>query len=245
MVIVPQTFQLPFIRSVRASQKDAYSFFFDKSGVDFPYTAGAYVRVTIEKDYEDERGKFRFFSASSAPSEHELMITTRIIQSEFKKQLQSLKPGDRVKFTGPLGRFLLNEEDSRPHVFIGGGIGVTPFRSMIAEAYNKKLPNNFTLFCSYSTVEDIVYQQYFTKIASEYEQFTYVPTVTHPEESKIVWHGETGRLNSQMIQKYIPDIHAAVYFIAGPATMVEALKKIITDMGVHEANIMIENFPGY
>lgn len=245
MATVPTTFQLPFVRHEKASQNDAYSFFFDKSSIDFNYIAGQYVRVTIDKDYEDERGKSRYFSAASAPSSQELMITTRIIKSPFKMQLKALTPGEMVKFTGPLGQFVVDEEDTRPHVFIAGGIGITPFHSIVTQAAYKKLNTVFTLFCSYSTVEDIVYHDEFTRIAEEYKNFIYVPTVTHPEESKTLWNGEKGRLNDQMIHKYISDIDAAVYFIAGPATMVDALKRIITDMGVQEDRIKAENFPGY
>lgn len=237
-------FELPFIKKEKASEHDAYSFFFDRRGVAFDFRPGQYIRMTFE-EVVDERGNGRFFTVSSSPTEKDIvMITTRIIKSPYKMYLSNLSTGEKVSFSGPFGNFTFDESDLRPRVFIAGGIGITPFRSMIVYTCDKKVSIPITLFASYSTASDIVFGKELDGIAKRCNTIKVVTTITKPEESKMEWKQEVGRLDKDKVRKYIQDL-SSLYFIAGPEGLVSALSGVIKDMGVSKDFIKTENFPGY
>src|SRR6185437_2088866 len=137
--------------------KDTYSFFFEKPA-DFEFIAGQYNRWTLPITATDGRGSSRFFTISSSPLEKEkISITTKIIQSDFKKALLQLNENDEIKIFGPMGNFILDETNTKPRILIAGGIGLTPFHSMITYAATKKLTIPLTLLVSFSTTEEIVF----------------------------------------------------------------------------------------
>lgn len=240
---MPQAFELPFIQKKQESE-DSYSFYFDRKNVSFNFHPGQYIGMFLNIEDPDDRGNTRFFSVASSPTETDyLFITTRIIKSSFKLTLSNLKQGEIVKFTGPFGKFVLNEEEKKPKVFVAGGIGVTPFRSMIKYSQDKNIQNILYLFNSFKDVKDITYYSEMSAIKENYPVFSYIPTVT--ENKTPNWIGETGRISSEMIKTYVKDINVPIYYVAGPEVMVEALSKVISDMGVKSENIRSESFPGY
>ncbi len=146
MGIIPKDFSLLFLIKVQVA-KDAYSFYFDRKNRELDFLPGQYVRVTLQIENPDERGKSRFFTISSSPLEKDyIVITTRVIQSSFKKTLQTLTTGIKVSFFGPTGQFVFREEEKIPHVFLAGGIGITPFHSMITYVNEKHIDVSIILF---------------------------------------------------------------------------------------------------
>ena len=90
---------------------------------------------------EDPEGPLRSFTIASSPTEEDfVLISTTIRDKPFKKKLSSLDIGTSVNMTAPLGKFVIHEEYSKTAVFLSGGIGVTPSRSMIKYATYKQLP---------------------------------------------------------------------------------------------------------
>lgn len=244
-----QVLELPFIQKKQESE-DSYSFYFDKKSyfgrknVSFNFLPGQYIRVLLNIENPDDRGSTRFFSVASSPTEPEyLFITTRIIKSSFKLALANLKKGEVVKFMGPFGKFILKEEEKKPKVFVAGGIGVTPFRSMIKYSQDKNVQNILYLFNSFKDAKDITYYSEMNEVKESYPVFSYIPTVT--ENKTPNWIGETGRISSEMIRTYVKDVNVPIYYVAGPEVMVEALSKVISEMGVASENIRSESFPGY
>jgi ferredoxin-NADP reductase len=241
----PQEFTLPFTKKVQVS-KDAYSFFFDRTKFTFNFYPGQYIRMTIPHEGKDERGDGRFFSIASSPLlTQELDITTRIVQSSFKKALFNVSPGQEVKFFGPIGRFVFDEEELNPRVFLAGGIGITPFKSIIDYVYQKKITTPITLFASFTTREDFVFYEELQKISQEMPSIKVVFTVTKPELSQATWTGETGRITDLMIKKYVPDLANCITMSCGPGAMLEAMVKLMTDLGVSPQNNRKEVFTGY
>ena len=212
----------------------------------FNFLPGQYIRMTLDIDNTDNRGNSRFFTIASSPLEKKyIMITTKIIESSFKKRLMILKPQELVRFFGPMGGFVLDEEEKEKRVFLAGGIGITPFHSMITYAHSKNLSIPITLIVSFSSVEDLVFYEELTDITKRNQFIKIVYTVSHPESSRIKWTGETGRISEGLIKKYIPNILEPQYFIVGPPAMVAAIEEVVRNMGVEGKKTFIENFTGY
>lgn len=245
MITPPQAMLLSFVKKEQVS-KDAYSFFFDRSKFDFDFYPGQYIRMTLSHPNPDERGESRFFSIASPPYEKNyLMITTRIIQSSFKKALFNLSAGEAVKVFGPQGGFYITGEEDADLVFLAGGIGITPFHSTLLFAAEKNLLLPMTLFVSFSTVEEVLYKDELEKITEKHENLKVVYTITHPQESQKPWSGETGRIGKEMLEKNLSDIKKPKYYIVGPPKMVEAMEEMVKELGVPNEQIRIENFTGY
>lgn len=235
-------FFLPFIRKEKVGE-DTYSFYFDRSVRPFDYLPGQYVDMILPHTNPDNRGISRDFTISNPPQDDELMITTRIIRSSFKKALANLNPGVLVQFLGPKGAFILPSH--KELVFLAGGIGITPFYSMITYVALKNLTQKITLFASFSTVEQMVFRDTLEKISAKSKTIHIIYTLTKPEESKQLWTGESGRISSDLIRKYIKDLSAPLYLIVGPSAMVESTDGLLRDMGIAREQIRVEDFTGY
>jgi glycine betaine catabolism B len=148
-------------------------------------------------------------------------------------------------FWGPMGLFTLDEDDRRPLVLIAGGIGMTPFYSMIAYAFKKKLKRRITFLVSFSTRDDFVYYQELMDIVSKTENISVIYTVTQPDKSKAKWEGETGRISEAFIRKHVQYVPESVYYVCGPKSIVDAVEELLEGMHVSEEQIHIERFSGY
>lgn len=245
MIAEPKEFYLPLVKKTQLA-KDTYSFYFDQAQLGLNFLPGQYIRMTLDIKNPDSRGNSRFFTIASSPLEKEyVMITTKIIQSSFKKRLIELKDGEKVKFFGPMGGFILKEEEKDQRVFLAGGIGITPFHSMITYANAKKLSVDITLFVSFSRVEEMIFFDELLNIAKENPFIKVIYTITHPEESRMQWTAEVGRISDVLIKKYVPSFLDPFYYIVGPPAMVAGIEDVVKKMGVENKRIFIENFTGY
>lgn len=240
-----QNYAIQFL-SKKEITKDTYSFYFSRPK-DFVFFSGQYNRWTLPITANDGRGSSRFFTISSSSLESEFIsITTKVGISDFKKALLQLEKNDEMKIFGPMGRFTLDESDTRQKVFIAGGIGITPFHSMLLYAAAKNLTIPLTLLVSFSTFEEAAFYTELTELEKTHPHIKIIYTITHPEESKNPWSGETGRISSEMIQKYVRDISQSVFYMAGPPSMVDGTKKLLLeDIRIKNENIKIEQFSGY
>jgi len=244
MATVSKEFHLSFFKKEKVA-KETYSFYFDRGSapLGWNFLPGQYIRMALDIDNPDNRGSSRFFTIASSPLEKEhIMITTKIIKSSFKKRLMELETEELVKFFGPMGGFILNEEEKDQRAFLAGGIGITPFHSMIAYANVKNLSIPITLIVSFSSVDDLVFYEELSNIAKENSYIKTIYTITHPD---VRWKGETGRISEWLIKKYVQDIFKPQYFIVGPPAMVAAMEEVVKNMGVSNEKIFIENFTGY
>ncbi len=236
-------YKTAFLRKKQLSV-DTYSFFFQRP-VDFEYQAGQYIQLALQIDHPDERGSKRDFSFVSSPTQKdELAITTRIIQSSFKKVLVVLPEQTVVDLFGPFGKFILKEGDNQ-YVFLAGGIGITPLMSMIRYTFAKNLPTTITLFTSFKTASEIIYKDELQKITHDLPSMRLVETITRPELSKTPWSGHVGRIDADWIKSNIKDAAIPYYYISGPGAMVDGLKTVVQTLGVAEDKIVTEKFPGY
>jgi ferredoxin-NADP reductase len=235
------TFRTKLVRKEKASD-DAWKFFFEKPS-NFNYQAGQYIKLFLDIKKPDSRGKTRYFTLSSSPNEKHLLITTRILKSSYKLKLGSLKLGSIVKMRGPWGDFLLEPKEKRPLVFIAGGIGMTPFISMIKYAYEMKLDSKTTLLVSYKTPGQILFKDELEAVSKKTRSIRIITTITQPENSK--WKGEIGRIDRNFIERHIANTRDNLYYVAGPDPMVEEMERLLISMKISKKQIMTDGFPGY
>ena len=137
-------YEIPLVRRQEVADR-TMAFCFEKPD-GFKFTAGQFMRFSlIDPPETDAEGNARTFSIASAPHEDELMIATRLRNTAFKRVLKAMASGTRVVAKGPYGSLTLHEDASRPAVFLTGGIGITPFRSILMEAVQDQLSPEFFL----------------------------------------------------------------------------------------------------
>jgi len=211
----------------------------------FQFSAGQAVYLTLtDPPDSDEGGRLRVFSLASAPHESELTIATRRSDTSFKRALMALPAAGRVTIEGPCGNLSPHEPSDRPAVFIAGGIGITPFLSLISDATHRGLPHHMFLFYSNRTVEETAFLAELTTLQSENPRFTLVSTITGADVP-VHWQGERGAITEDMLQRYLGGLAAPVYYLAGPSAMVAAMHALLAKSGTPRRDLRSEVFPGY
>lgn len=221
-----------------------FAFHFEKPA-GLAFKAGQFIALTlIEPQQTDSKGNRRNFTLASAPSEEHLMIATRMRESAFKNNLKAMPVGSEVKIGGPFGDLTLDGV-SGAAVFLTGGIGITPFRSMILQASHDHVANPLYLFYSNRRPEDAAFLNELQNLQNTNSNHRFIPTMTGMEKSQQNWNGETGYINEQMLKKYVDDFTSPVYFIAGPEEMVNAMERMLNEMGINPQQVRSEEFSGY
>lgn len=212
----------------------------------FAFKAGQAIAWTLLDPPEtDDEGATRNFTIASAPVEADLMIATRMRDSAFKRVLKTMPLGTEVRIVGPFGSLILHPDAARPAVFLAGGIGITPFRSMLRQAAEQKLPHQLFLFYSNRRPEDAAFLEELEELEKENINYKVIGTMTDMARSNRVWRGETGFINQEMLTKYIGDLAAPVYYIAGPPAMVAAMRLALSKANIADDNVRAEEFSGY
>ncbi len=220
------------------------AFWFDTSRTDFTFEAGQYADFTlIDPPETDAEGNTRVFSFASAPSRDKFMIATRMRDTAFKRVLKTLPLGTTVKIVGPRGNMTLHEDASRPAMFLAGGIGITPFRSMIEWVTREQLPHQLALLYSNRTLAATAFLSDLESWAMQNSKLKLVLTVTDSDDPS--WKYERGKIDQALLKKYVDDLTIPVYYIAGPTAMTVAMRKILLDLGVSKDSIKLEAFSGY
>jgi glycine betaine catabolism B len=219
------------------------------------YTAGQFAFFDIGGVFDDPKGPIRHFTISSSPTENFIMLSTRIRDSPYKKRLSTLEEGSRVKVRGPEGQFVLQEDYSKPAVFLSGGIGVTPFRSMIKYATDKQLPLKIVMFDSNRNRDNILFKKEFDEWANKNKNLKIIYTISedeqqqHPSSSTANdWRGEYGRIDKAMILKYLDGnmLSNSIFYICGPPSMLKAMQSLLQDnLEIPKERIKVEEFTGY
>lgn len=250
----PLKMQLKLIEKIAHKGTDITSFKFSRGDGqnNLNYRAGQYSIVDLGTK-QDPKGPIRSFTISSSPTERDyILITTRIRDSPFKQKLSKLDIGTSVKITAPAGQFTLPSDDSSPVVFLSGGIGVTPFRSMIKYVTDKQLPLKITLFDSNRNQSNILYKEEFDSWANLNKHLKVVYTITDEEPETISastkWKGEKGRIDGSMLERHMSkdEMNNSVFYICGPPVMLNAMQKLLSkEIGVPANRIKIEEFIGY
>jgi ferredoxin-NADP reductase/nitrite reductase/ring-hydroxylating ferredoxin subunit len=254
-------FELSLLEKREHQDTDVMSFKFGRqdniSHDIFNYAAGQYAFFDIGGVHNDPEGPVRHFSLASSPTEEEIMISTRIRDTPYKKRLSSLEIGSKAKVTKPLGKFVLHDDYSKPAILLSGGIGVTPFRSMIKFATDKQLPIRIVMFDSNKNIPNTLYKKEFDDCLNKNENLKIVYTITEKEGDNQIssatgfakeWKGERGRIDKEMIERHLNDneIKNSIYYICGPPGMLNAIKELLQNsLQIPKDQIRTEEFTGY
>ncbi len=198
--------------------------------------AGQYMQFTLPHQNPDERGINRFFTISSAPHEGFVMITTRFAfdkSSTFKKALFSLEKGSSISALPPKGEFIINNF-TEEYVLVAGGIGITPFRSIILDLEYKKELGNGSIYLLYSNRDnEIVFKDELDRVAVNFNKF------------KIRYIISPQRCDIGLIKIAVPDYREKIYYISGPGGLVKSVEEGLVADGISQSAINLDYFPGY
>lgn len=222
---------LKLIGKVNETQ-DVKTFIF-RPQTNLGWKAGQYLIYFLPHKNQDLRGKMRFFTVSSAPFEENVHITTRIEKtggSSFKKELNSLRIGDEIEAKGPDGDFFL-KNIKKEYVFIAGGIGITPFISILRQLNRDKKSFNVNLLYANRSWENIPFKKELEEIAAKRKTL------------KIRYFISPEKIDKKVLKSYV--IKKRVFYISGPEPMVETFEKILSDLGVPANRLKQDYFPGY
>ena len=220
--------------------------FYVEKPKDFEFQAGQFVDLTLLNPGDpDVLGNARTLSIASAPHEPKLMVATRLRTTAFKRSLNSLPLGTELLLQGPYGWMTLPRNNMRPAVLLAGGIGITPFRSLIWSETEALSPRKILLVYSVRVPEEAAFLEELRDMEQYNKSYKLTCTVTRSEKSTTHWEGETGRISIEMLSKWIPDLTLPIYYVAGPAGMVTSVRQMLIGAGIAEEDIRAEEFWGY
>jgi len=227
------TFQEKILRT-----HDVTSFRFPRPA-DLDYKPGQFFIVTLKQPGKELS---KHFSFSSSPTEkNHIEFTKKFTDHEYSLALKEVKVGEWARIEAPFGQFTF--EGEYPKIaLLGGGIGITPFMSYAKNASDRSLNSKITLFYGCRTPEDIAFRKEFEDLAQKNKNLKLVFTVNQPTSD---WKGETGTINVDMIKQQLPDYQEYMFYTCGPPPMVEAMQKLIENLGLSKEKLKFEYFSGY
>lgn len=185
------------------------------------------------------------FSIVSAPHENQLVVATRMRDSVFKRALGSLPIGTDVQIDGPFGSLTLHKNTARAGVLIAGGIGITPFMSMLRHAAKQQTPQDLLLLYSNRRPEDTAFLAELQQLEKHNPRFRLMATMTDMQHSTQSWDGATGKIDSSWIKQAVDGLAEPIFYVSGPPAMVEAMRQTLTAAGMDEDDVRSEEFYGY
>lgn len=212
---------------------------------EFAFIPGQYLEWTLPHPKSDSRGVRRYFTISSSPNEDNIKLGVKIMPdkvSTFKKALLNLKVGEKMSADQLAGDFIIPKNSNDKLIFIAGGIGVTPFRSIIKTIIETGIQKDIILFYSAADPREFVYKDIFKQAEGFGVKTVYVLGGKVPVKS---WTGEIGFLTEDMVKKYAPDFKERKIYLSGPVAMVNNYKNLFRSMGVSNSSMHTDYFPGF
>lgn len=232
------------LKSKRQLSSDTYVFAFNQQK-DFQFIPGQYMEWTLPHKKADSRGNRRYFSISSSPTENEIAMTVKFYNpsSTYKKELVNLSVGNKIIATQVAGDFVLPKNLKQPLVFIAGGVGIAPFRSMIQYIVDKSLSVDIVLLFTNRTANDILFLETFERARVNGVRTIY--NLTDVQNLPQSWEGSWGYITDKKIIDLIPDYKNRTYYLSGPQLMVQNFDRALRAAGINQKQIKMDFFPGY
>lgn len=237
-------FQLA-VSEIKKLSSDIYGFSFTPSEK-LAFVPGQYLEWTVPHDKSDLRGNRRYFTIASSPTEDKLQLGVKISEnsSSYKTALLKIDKGTKVLAGSLSGDFMLPENIAEKLVFIAGGIGITPFRSMIKYLVDSKQKRDIILMYACATPDEFVYKELFDNAHGEIGMKT-LYVITRPENAPEGWAGPTGRINEEMLGQVVPDFKKRTFYLSGPNGMVQGYKELLSSLGIPKNQVVTDYFPGF
>jgi len=232
-----------FFVSKRIEAPDVKTFTF-RTERPLNFEAGQYIFFNFRlggKEYA------KHFTISCSPTRSNLELTTIMSGSDYKKALDSLEEGHEIELMGPMGEFTLKKAGNKKTIFLAGGIGITPVRSMLQFLADSWIDREIVLFYSNRNIEKIVFRHELEELAGKIPSLKIIHTLTElSENEKEKWRGETGFINGEMIARNAKGLKEAVFFVVGPPKFNGAMVKMLkAELRISGRDIITENFSGY
>jgi ferredoxin-NADP reductase len=203
------------------------------------YKPGQYLFLTIKSR---ERNLSKTFSISSSPTEKKhIEFTKKLTDSEFSVALRMLKVGDWVRIDAPYGKFTFEGENEKI-ALLAGGIGITPFKSICRYCTDMRLTSKIALLYGNRSERDIVFREELEEMEKQNKNLKVIFILN---EASNAWKGAKGVINAEMVKKEVPDYEERVFYVCGPPPMVQAMEKLINDLGLPPAQLRLEAFTGH
>ncbi|MBA3724325.1 MAG: RnfABCDGE type electron transport complex subunit D [Candidatus Levybacteria bacterium] len=244
-IVSPKTKMFLSFKEHNKIAENTYEYVF-RSNQTLHYKPGQYLEWTLPHKRADMRGNRRYFTIASSPTEKHLRLGVKIGEngSSFKKKLTNYQSGDVIVGSQLTGDFTMPDDASEKLVFIAGGIGVTPFRSMIKYLLDKGEKRSIILFYANKTADEIAYKDIFDRAQQELGLKS-IYVLSDKEHIPSGWLGKVGRIDETMITQEVPDFKERTYYLSGPNAMVDSYKHLLLKMGVSKTNIVTDYFPGF
>ncbi len=232
------------IKERRPETPGVMSFIFDLGGQPFDYRPGQFAYFELDELLlPDEKGKRRHFTLSSSPTEKGvLMITTRMRGSGFKETLARVPLGTELTVEPADGEFVMPAGERRRHIFIAGGIGITPYRSILKSVIDGRTPIRALLLDFNRSSSDLIFWPELQDFAIRIPTLEIVPVLAEPGPG---WGGETGIFRMDLLQKYVPRPEHALFWISGPPAMVQEIEEMMEKSGIDPESMRHDQFLGY
>ncbi len=209
------------------------------------FRPGQYLDWTLRVDNPDDRGNRRPFTIASAPTDQQIRLGVKFYPkaSAFKRALAKMRPGDVIYASGLAGEFTLPKDEDEKIAFIAGGIGVTPFRSMVQELLDNGVPRPIVMLYGANTADELAYAGVFDQAEQELGIRTVyaVAQGAAPERENV----HQGFIDAEMIEREVPDYDDRTFYLSGPRAMVLRFQSLLKELGVHRRRIKVDYFPGF
>jgi ferredoxin-NADP reductase len=244
-LVSPKTKLFPVLRQKIKIANNTAEFVFNP-GRKLAYEPGQYMEWTLQHSKYDSRGIRRYFTLASSPTEPNLRIGVKFYDhgSSFKSALLDADEDSPIVASQLSGDFVMPKDTTKKLVFIAGGIGVTPYRSMVKYLLDMPQKRNITLLYSARTKADFAYSDIFEQARRELAlKVLYVVTNGEPTVSDRFMR--PGRIDDQLIRMEVPDFRERIFYISGTQAMVADMKQLLSGMGMPSSQIKTDFFPGY
>lgn len=209
------------------------------TGEVFTYKPGQFAMIHLYNEDRSDFGK-KPYSFSSSPHHTTSLEFGIKVHGDFTQKMATLKEGDTVGIEGPYGVFIYHPEKYKKSVLFAGGIGVTPFISMIRFATAKNPENHITLFYNNRTEKDIAYKAALDELGEQNKNLTIVYSVDKQTTSE--WDHETGFIDEVKIRKHVADFTVPYFLMCGPMPFMRTVEEILLKNNVAHENIKREVF---
>ncbi len=206
----------------------------------FSYLPGQFLTLTVPSEGKPIK---RSYTIASSPTQHdyaEICVKHEeggVVSGFVHTQVHE---GDLIEVSGPSGLFTFTGRECKCILLLGGGVGITPLMSVLRYLTDRSWPGDIFLLYGVKTPSDIIFREELDYLQRRHPNLRVVISVSRPEGTD--WKGATGRISKELIAQSVPDIATRYVHICGPVSMMEAAKKMLTELGVPGERIKTELF---